>query len=365
MVHVTPAVGEPLQVAVDPGSARVLGSFVYAGTLVGFAHGVHGSLTLGKWGETIVELAACWALAMMVSGIFLWWPRNNASLGGVLWPRLAARGRIFWRDLHAVTGVWALALIAFMILTGLPWAGVQGPLVRGALAALGIGNEAQSFGFVRPQSQSIGEALGNAPWSQETLSMPKSDPAHVGHNDAIGPHGDADLAAVAGADAIAAQAAAHGLVGAYSLHLPLGPTGVYTLSTQPDRPQGQRTLQFDRWSGELIGGNGWGRYGIGAKAIELGVQIHMGRYFGRANQLLMLLPCIAIVILVVSGFTMWWRRRSKGGLGAPLPVSGARLRGVITIIVVAGMLLPLFGASLLVLAIIDRIVAAIRRPAFT
>jgi uncharacterized iron-regulated membrane protein len=59
---------------------------------------------------------------------------------------------------------------------------------------------------------------------------------------------------------------------------------------------------------------------------------------------------------------MWWRRRPRGRLGAPPPVSGARLRGAITLLVVAGVVLPLFGASLLVLAVVDRVVVALRRP---
>lgn len=359
-VWIDAAGGEARQVMVNPGGGRVLGSYVYTHTLVGFADVMHGSLTFGPWGDAVVELAACWALMLIASGLFLWWPRGRRSLAGVLWPRLRARGRVFWRDLHAVTGVWSVALIAFLLLTGLPWAVVQGPLVRGAFTALGIGNEAARFGHEAPHSAPMG-TLGDVPWSQMTAPMPASDPTHAEHG---GGHlSVADPAAVAGTDAIAAKARAAGITGGYRLYLPSGPTGIYTVLVSPRQPEGQRTLQFDRWSGRLLWRNGWSRYGVGAKAVELGVQIHMGRYFGLPNQLLMLLPCIATVLLVVSGVTMWWRRRPKGTLAAPPPVSGARLRGAITLLVVAGVVLPLFGASLLVLAVVDRIVTALRRPA--
>jgi uncharacterized iron-regulated membrane protein len=356
-VYVQPADGPPLHVMVDPGSGRVLGDFVYTRTLVGFAEVMHGSLTLGPWGDALVELAACWALVLIATGLFLWWPRGRRSMAGVLWPRLAARGRAFWRDLHAVTGVWTVALTAFLILTGLPWAVVQGPLVRGAVAAMGIGNREDAWGRVQPASRPLREALGGIPWSQEALPMPASEAAHEGHgarND-----GGPDPAAIAGADAIAARALSYGLRG-YRLYLPSGPTGVYTALASPDQPEGQRTLVFDRWSGALIGDNGWRDYGAGAKAIELGVQIHMGRYFGRANQLLMLIPCVGIIVLVATGITMWWRRRPSGALGAPPPVSGARLRGAVAFLAVAGLALPLFGGSLLLLALADRLVR--RRP---
>ncbi|MDJ0275519.1 PepSY domain-containing protein [Sphingomonas sp. 2R-10] len=360
-VWIDAASGEPRQVMVDPGSGRVLGSYVYTHTLVGFADVMHGSLTFGPWGDAVVELAACWALMLIASGLFLWWPRERRSLAGVLWPRLRARGRLFWRDLHAVTGMWSVALIAFLLVTGLPWAVVQGPLVRGVFTAMGIGNEAAGFDHVAPQSRPMG-ALGGMPWSQETMPMAASDPAHADHGGGATHAAMPDHAAVAGTDAIAVRARAAGITGGYRLYLPSGPTGIYTVLVSPRHPEGQRTLQFDRWSGRLIGQNGWSRYGIGAKAVELGVQIHMGRYFGLANQLLMLLPCIAIVLLVVSGVTMWWRRRPSGRLAAPPPVSGARLRGAITLLAVAGVMLPLFGASLLVLAVVDRVVARLGRP---
>lgn len=362
-VYVRPATGDPRQVMVHPGSARVLGSYVYTRTLVGFADVMHGSLTFGPWGDAVVELAACWALVLIATGLFLWWPRGRKSLAGIVWPRVRAWGRVFWRDLHDVTGMWTVALIAFLLLTGLPWAVVEGPLVRGAVTALGIGNEAARFGHEPAASKPMGEALGRVPWSQATMPMPASDPAHAGHGGGSHVIGTRDPAAVAGADRIAAQAAARGLTRDYRLYLPSGPTGIYTVLTFPGRPEGQRTLQFDRWSGRLIAENGWDRYGVGAKAIELGVQIHMGRYFGLANQLLMLLPCIAIVVLVVSGVTMWWRRRPRGSFGAPQPVSGARLRGAVTMLVAAGVVLPLFGASLIVLVLGDHLLTRWRRPA--
>jgi len=360
-VWIDAASGEPRQVMVDPASARVLGSYVYTHTLVGFADVMHGSLTFGPWGDAVVELAACWALMLIASGLFLWWPRGRRSMAGVLWPRLRARGRVFWRDLHAVTGVWSVALIAFLLVTGLPWAVVEGPLVRGVFTALGIGNEVARFGHEAPHSAPM-QTLGDVPWSQAMAPMPASDPAHAEHGGGGHHSAMADPAAIAGTDAIAAKARAVGIADGYRLYLPSGPTGIYTVMVTPRHPEGQRTLQFDRWSGRLLWTNGWDRYGVGAKAVELGAQIHMGRYFGLPNQLLMLVPCIAIVLLVVSGVTMWWRRRPRGRLAAPPPVSRARLRGAITLLVVSGVVLPLFGASLLVLAVFDRIVMALRRP---
>ncbi|MCG2840149.1 PepSY domain-containing protein [Sandaracinobacter sp. RS1-74] len=353
-VHVRPHRGEPLHVMVDPASGRVLGSFVYTRTLVGFADVMHGSLTLGERGDAIVELAACWALVLIATGLYLWWPRGRWKAAGILYPRLSAKGRLFWRDVHGVAGVWSLALILFLLLTGLPWAVVQGPLIRGGMEALGIGAPQQAWGHMAPASQPMGKALGRISWTQETAPMPVSDPVHSGHHGEHASTSGPDEAAIAGADSVFDRAAKLGMARGYRLYLPQGETGIYTALAFPGRPQGQRTLHFDRWSHELLREYAWSQYGVGAKAVELGVQIHMGRYFGLPNQLLMLFPCLAIVLLVGSGIAMWWKRRPAGAFAAPPRAPQARMRGALWILAVAGMLMPLLGLSLILVWLIDK-----------
>jgi uncharacterized iron-regulated membrane protein len=364
IVFVTPERGEPLRVSVDPGTGHVLGSFVYADTLVGFADRMHGSLMLGPLGDVIVELAACWALVLIATGLYLWWPRGRWRLAGILYPRLAQRGRPLWRDLHATTGVWAIALIAFLLLTGLPWARVEGDLLQRATAGLGIGYPASHATDGAPSSLPMKTALGEAPWTLEAAPMPASAraPAAAGHAGHDMPSGPVDAAAIAGLDRVAATLARdHGLRGGYRLFTPAGATGVYTAYTYPDRPQGQRSLYFDRYTGRLIREVRYGDYGAAAKAIELGVQLHMGNYFGLANQLVMLLTCIAIVALVISGMVMWWKRRPVGRLAAPARVPDAPIRGAIAILIGASILFPLLGLSVIVVAAIDALLGRTRR----
>ena len=170
-----------------------------------------------------------------------------------------------------------------------------------------------------------------------------------------------DDAAVSGIDRIANSVARnYGVTGAYRLFLPSGPTGVYTAYTYPGRPQGQRTLYFDRWTGALIRDVGYPDYGWAGKAVELGVQLHMGNYFGIANQLVMLATCIAIVLLVVSGVVMWWKRRPAGRLAAPPKMPDARINGAIAIFVAAGVLFPLLGLSALAIVVVERSVYLLR-----
>ncbi len=71
---------------------------------------LHGELLMGDRGSFVVETAASWAVIMILTGLYLWWPRTTKGLGGILFPRLRQGSRIFWRDIHAVTGIWVSCL---------------------------------------------------------------------------------------------------------------------------------------------------------------------------------------------------------------------------------------------------------------
>ena len=44
---------------------------------------IHGELFAGRTGAILVELAASWAIIMLGTGLYLWWPRDSPGLGGL------------------------------------------------------------------------------------------------------------------------------------------------------------------------------------------------------------------------------------------------------------------------------------------
>ena len=70
----------------------------------------------GDWGSRVVELAASWAIVMIFTGLYLWWPRRSERLAGVLYIRLRQGKRTFWRDLPPGTGIWWTACELFVVL---------------------------------------------------------------------------------------------------------------------------------------------------------------------------------------------------------------------------------------------------------
>ncbi|ASK34046.1 peptidase M4 [Alcanivorax sp. N3-2A] len=351
MAFVTPASGAPLRVFVDPGNARVLGEFVYTDTLVGFADLMHGSLLLGEFGDAVVELAACWTLVLVVTGLYLWWPRRQrARLRHALLGEPGARGRRLWREVHRLIGVYAAALILFLVITGLPWAGLWGGQFLTPISnALGLGYppQLQHHSAAPPATPpAVMGDLGEMPWTLQQAPLPT---AHLHHGE--GQHAPGQ--AVIGVHQVHRILLQHGLPHGYRLTLPTPEHAIYTAITYPDRPQGQRTLQIDAYSGAVIANTGFAHYGAIAKAVEWGVAVHMGNYFGVVNQIVMLATCLAIIALVITGLTLWWRRRPPGGLGAPRPLAAARARNLTLITLALLLMLPLAGASLVLVLIIE------------
>jgi uncharacterized iron-regulated membrane protein len=83
----------------------------------------HTSLTLGEAGYLITGGASLLlALALVSSGLFLWWPRRRAAVRRavtVRWRGATWRRRLY--DLHNVGGAYAAAVMVVLALTGAYW----------------------------------------------------------------------------------------------------------------------------------------------------------------------------------------------------------------------------------------------------
>jgi uncharacterized iron-regulated membrane protein len=354
-VFITAPGGKAHAVALDPANGRVIGTFDPEWTVGALAKRLHGSLLLGSTGRVMVELAACWTLVMLVSGLLLWLGTRRRQGRGWL-PDFRAGGRARWRDLHAGAGLGFGLLVGFLVLTGLPWAIIQGDVVRKAVTALEIGYAGAD---VAPDSRAPQAHHGqDAGWTMQGQPIPASaaDP-HAMHRQAApgasaGAQTDANII-----DAIDAGARSRGIAPGYALSLPASPNGAVVVDVYPARPEDQRVLYFDRHSGALIKDVGYAQYGWGARAVETGVQLHMGRYFGWANQYLMLLACLAVITMAASGIVMWSQRRGARRLAAPPLHLRGMSRGLVVTLGLLACLLPVFGASLLAVCLIERLAA--------
>ncbi|HEX2604285.1 MAG TPA: PepSY-associated TM helix domain-containing protein, partial [Oxalicibacterium sp.] len=113
-------------VYVDPYSAQVLGTQAANARFSAWSKKLHSSLLQGEAWRWMIELAASWLMVMLLTGIWLWWPRRIAD--GL--PKPGATGRRWWSQWHAFLGV-ALSIVSFVMLTtGLTWSKYAGNEIR-------------------------------------------------------------------------------------------------------------------------------------------------------------------------------------------------------------------------------------------
>jgi uncharacterized iron-regulated membrane protein len=327
-----------LAVYVNPYDGRVLGSLPDRGTIMWTIRYLHSLNYFGSFASALIEIAGGWSILLVGTGIYLWWPRRQT--GGVITIRGTPRRRVFWRDTHAVTGIFVGFFIVFLAITGMPWSGIWGEKVNEWANGTNFGYPAGVYVAVPMSDEHLGHVTKTS-WSLEQAQMPLS-------------RADQQGAVPIGVDAAVATFDRIGLHPGYAVNIPTTPTGVYTGSVYPDDLSQQRVVHLDQYSGKPLIDLSYADYGPLAKTLEWGISVHMGQEFGLANQLVLLAVCMAIVLLAVSAGTMWWKRRPKGSMGVPpLPLDGRVFRGLIAILVAGGLVFPLVGLSLLIMLALD------------
>jgi uncharacterized iron-regulated membrane protein len=372
-VDITRPDGSTLQVFVDPATARVAGAIDESERIMTLVKHIHSLTVAGTAGQALIEIVAGWIIVLMASGVYLWWPRGRSA--GVVSIRPNAAGRVWWRDLHAVTGAFGGTIILFLALTGMPWSVFWGQNVNAWLTAHGLGTPTGMWSGV-PKSALPASALGDLPWAQQQDAVPASTDPHAQHG---GEHGGMDMAGhasqqpahavlgnpdVVSPDTVVRQLAALGMDSDYRLALPADAEGVYSAIRTPAQRERQRVIHLDQYSGKVLLDLGPDASGPIGRVTEWGVAVHQGGEYGTPNLLLMLAGCLALLTLCISGISAWWKRRPVGRLAAPARKDGDRLaKGVIAIAVVLGCVFPLLGASMLAVVLADGVIGAMRRPA--
>lgn len=374
---------------VHPGTGAVLGTRNDDETLPAWAVKVHGELLLGPWGDRLIELAASWTMVLVASGLYLWWPRAApgsrptgwARLGGILFVRgFATRrtSRVFWRDLHAVTGVWISALLVFFVFTGLFWTGFWGDQLAKPWSHFPTALWSAPPTSARPQASLNTTSEKVVPWAVESLPLPTSghhgigqdkdsqheSPETRGHAHHVAPTGPTAPSAPVtpltriSLDEALAAARRHGLEGPWTLSLPTAPDGVFTVVRESDDPRGEATLHVDQYSGAVLADIRWEHYGPLAKGVSSGIALHEGRLFGAWNKALAALACVLILVCSGAAAVLWWRRAPAfRNLAAPsrvvlptTPWAGLAL------LVALCLAFPLAGLSLVCVVVFDQCV---------
>ena len=345
---VTDVDGRSLSVYVDPSSSKVLGHIDNDTRIDYVATRIHGTLLVGKWGDYLIEIVAGWTLIMIATGLALWAPRRwiPGSVRRAFIPRLRSGGRKPWRDTHGLVGALAAPALAFLIVTGLPWAGFWGERVwTPFIESLDSGTNPP---VVEPMSghhdaESLETAGLVVTWASGMRPVPQStdnspEPLTL--------------------DAVRERATTLGMLPGFAIGTPIDDMGVYTLTNAwPSRAQDERLVYLDQYSGEVLDETGWSAsYGTLAQVTSWGVDAHMGRQLGVANAIVMALVCFGVIIACLSAPVMYLKRRRSGSLTLPRRPRDYRLPFTARIVVALICLIyPLLGATIVVVWAIDRL----------
>lgn len=135
------------------------------------------------------------------------------------------------------------------------------------------------------------------------------------------------------------------------------PTGnVWTAKSEAQNRWLGRQVTYDPASAAETSRSGFADQHTVDRIVNTGVAWHEGQLFGWINQLIGVLTALALIAVSILGVVMWLKRRPQGQLGAPHAIAGPRKGWLIAIVVMLAVLLPLFGASLLILLIVDGLV---------
>ena len=369
---------------VDPYTKAYLGTADPGGGLVGLSNRMHGfldnetvtvklpniagPLSGGAWmqefvvADMVLEVFAVWSMVLVASGLYLWWPRRSRAAGGradkaLLVPRVAKRGRARWRDLHAIPGMVLAVGTLFVLATGLFWSSYW------AASYTAVANELTPNEWVDPPDSTLPtrgdlDRLGNhINWNTADRPIPSSDGTKVDPS---------SLPAPVSLDLLVAAAEAEHMKPGYSISYPVNgvddagnPTfSSFTISNSWPRKTGEaKDVYLDQFTGEKLAQ--MDIYGNGAVSVasDTLVSVHMGTQLGIASRVVMTGICLAVIWSVVSAVVMYGKRRRPGSLGLPRRPRDLRLaKGLVAILVVLGIVYPLWGVSALLVLGFDRFV---------
>ncbi len=324
-------------VYVDPASATVTGQIVESERPDEWLRNLHSSWRLGSMAEPLTELAASWLLVSLLTGLYLWWPRNRRALRRAF--RFSRPGRVRWRSIHSTLGVGLLGGLLVLVATGLTWTNYAGGWIDLARSQLNSAEPSVS-------TQLAGDGAGGGGHHERAPVPAQPQQSTVDIN------------------RVASAVHRAGVNGAVQLEPAQQPGRAWRATVEDNRwPITATSVAVDPSTGRIADRVEWSDYPLMAKATTLGIAFHEAKLFGVVNQIGLTLLALGVVVLVAAGYRTWWLRRPSGSLGAP-PRAGPLLRTApVPLLVgfaVLMVLLPVLGASFLVYLIIERAVRALR-----
>ena len=357
---------DPRTLWIDRTTGEVLHDTSTPGRFMNFVKRIHGTLLAGDRGSLVVEIMASWMIILIITGVYLSWPRG-AAWWRVFVPKIGEGPgrRETWRKVHGMGGAWIGGIVLAILFFGLPWTQVWGDGFNKAKDLAGLKTPGQEW-FVTPESgtphadhsvqdmhDGIDHGAGAGLWDQgKGTGDTAVQPASAGAG-GLAPLSLQAILTIAGPERHAPPV---------EVQPPRGENGVWTIrslaASRPDRV----TVHHDRWTGEELMRIEFTDHNPVDRFMALGAAFHEGALFGWLNQAVGVVATIGVILLSVTGGVMWWRRRPSGRLGTPpMPADKRLAASVVAVILALCLFLPIAGVTLLAALAIDLLIAGAGR----
>jgi len=228
---------------------------------------------------------------LVISGFFLWWPRQGTKNAGraIVFPKTKLRGKARYFSWHNATGFWCAPILLFIVLSGVlmsyPWAtnllfrltGSEPPPVRAAAARpAGPPKESSFIPMDIDRLWTMAERQVPA-WKTISVRFETSPPAPLTFSIEQGQRGRPDL---------------------------------------------RSQLTLDPKTGEVVRSETFANFNLGRRLRSWARFVHTGEAGGALGQTIAALASTGAVLLVCTGFVLAWRRfRERKGRGQAMRVS--------------------------------------------
>lgn len=262
-------------IAQNPYSGNIIHHFSYNITFWAVIISLHTSLLIPEIGSTIVSISTIVYIALLASGLYLWFPKK----------KLSTRLRIKWAanpkrvnyDIHSVLGFYCTWIAIFIGITGL----------------------VMSYEWMEESVYWLVSGFTHKPAISEVRSAPHS---LTNRNDKV----DSTFRKI--------LSRYNNNIKQYFFEYPTDSLSPYTLKINTEN--GFWVNSFDEYfinprDGKVLQNRLYGNKTIGTKVNDANLNIHTGSILGITGK------CVAFFVSLVSasspvtGFLIWWGRRNK------------------------------------------------------
>lgn len=266
-------------VYLNPYTGEVLNVKINDPTFFDVVVELHTSLLLGEIGTEIVRYATLIFFLLIISGIYLWWPKRKQNLKQRL--KFDWKETTKWKrknfDLHSILGFYASWVIIFATITGLAWGFKWVDKTIYAIATLG--EPYKDYAEVNSISNINYKPINGMEDSILNFTLTNYNKP----------------------------------VESWNYYFPQKESESISVYLNPDSNTWYKASNyfFDQRTGKLLLTESPESYNNGQAIRNMYYDIHIGKILGLPGQLLVFFASLIVASLPVTGFYIWYGRRKK------------------------------------------------------